>query len=196
MELVRHKEIFCNDCQQIFSVTKDNLRKRNDRYFVECPFCGEVTYLRHSPELNEMWNIKQEEITEKWKKRGVELKVKPRKRTRTCSKLLEEYLKDYSPIKDDLGIEKPEEKTTIEHIKNLQEILVQTCIDYINYNGLTDIWAVRFSADSLDESSQYGEWTPATDSSITVEGIAEHKYKRENGEDFSMAERYEIGSYY
>ena len=110
-------------------------------------------------------------------------------------KFLEELMKDYSPIKEDLGFEKPEEKTKTEHIKELQEILVQTCIDYINKHGLTDIWEVDFQADNLSASAKFGEWTPATDSSISVVGIRTHKFIRENGEEWNTNERYEIGRY-
>ena len=110
-------------------------------------------------------------------------------------KFLEELMKDYSPIKEDLGFEKPEEKTKTEHIKELQEILVQTCIDYINKHDLTDIWGVYFQADNLSVSAKFGEWTPATDSSISVEGIGTHKFIRENGEEWNTGERYEIGRY-
>lgn len=61
--------------------------------------------------------------------------------------------------------------TTKKHIEELQRILVQTCLDYINKYGLRDIYAIRFSADNLGESARYGEWHPATDSHIDVEGI-------------------------
>ena len=83
----------------------------------------------------------------------------------------------------------------MDHIKELQEILVQTCIDYINKNGLTDIWGVYFSADSLNFSAKEGEWTPSTDSYIKVEGIRAERLLRKNGEIFEMPYRYEIGEY-
>ena len=110
-------------------------------------------------------------------------------------KFLEDLMKDYSPIKEDLGLVKPETKTKEEHIEELQKILVQTCIDYINKHGLTDIWGVYFQADNLSTSAKFGEWTPATDSSISVEGIGTHKFIRENGEEWNTGERYEIGRY-
>lgn len=100
-----------------------------------------------------------------------------------------------SPIKEDLGYTEPEKKTTKEHIKELQERLVQTCIDYINEKGLDDIYQVRFNADSLAESAKYGSWQSCTDSYIGVEGIRDHKFLREDGEEFVMAERYDIGEY-
>ena len=39
--------------------------------------------------------------------------------------------------------------TQIEHIKELQKILVQTCLDYINKHGLIDIYSLSFTADEL-----------------------------------------------
>lgn len=85
--------------------------------------------------------------------------------------------------------------TKIDHIKELQEILVQTCIDYINKNGLTDIYSVSFNADSLAESAEYGSWQPCTDSYIRVDGISAQRRKRKNGEIDEFPYRYEIGEY-
>ena len=85
--------------------------------------------------------------------------------------------------------------TTEEHIKELQEILVQTCIDYINKHGLKDIYAVRFNADSLSESAEFGSWQACTDSYIKVEGIRVERHRRKNGEIFEMPYTYDIGEY-
>lgn len=61
-------------------------------------------------------------------------------------------------------------QTTKKDMKELLEILVQTTIDFIKERGLKDLDSVGFSADSLQESSKYSEWTPATDASIRVYG--------------------------
>lgn len=63
--------------------------------------------------------------------------------------------------------------TTIGHIKQLQEILVQTVIDYIEKKQLKDIYEVNFSIDGLEDNISYGEWVPAMDSSISVVGLQE-----------------------
>jgi len=60
---------------------------------------------------------------------------------------------------------------THEQTRELHDILVQTCIDFINDNNLKDVDVVAFSADSLQESARYNEWTPATDSFLTLEGV-------------------------
>ena len=82
-----------------------------------------------------------------------------------------------------------------EHIKELQEILVQTCIDYINKHGLTDVYSVSFNADELAYSAKYGKWQPATDSYIKIEGVRFQNHRRKNGEIFQMPYRYIIGEY-
>lgn len=60
---------------------------------------------------------------------------------------------------------------TEEQTRQLHYILVQTCIDFINEEGLKDVDAVSFSADALQESAKYNEWTSATDSFLSLEGI-------------------------
>lgn len=55
--------------------------------------------------------------------------------------------------------------------KELQERLVQTCLDFIREKGDKYIWRVEFSADELQESAKEGKWMPCTDSFITLEGI-------------------------
>ena len=85
--------------------------------------------------------------------------------------------------------------TQKEHIKELQEILVQTCIDYINKHGLTDIYSVSFNADELAYSAKHGKWQPATDSYIKIEGVRFQNHRRKNGEIFQMPYRYIIGEY-
>lgn len=61
--------------------------------------------------------------------------------------------------------------TTEDDIDLLQHILVQTTIEFIKERNLTDIWSVGFGVDDLQSSVKYGEWHPASDSSIEVEGI-------------------------
>ncbi len=83
--------------------------------------------------------------------------------------------------------------TNSKHIKELQYILVQTCLDFINKYGLTDIYSVSFNADELAYSAQYGEWHPATDSYIKIEGIRIEKHRRKNGEIIDVPINYTIG---
>ena len=101
-----------------------------------------------------------------------------------------------NPVVEHLEPEPIPGLTKDEHIKELQERLVQTCIDFINEKGLTDIYAVNFRADDLAFSAKYGEWTPTTDAYIKVEGIRMERYKRKNGEIGELGARYDIGERY
>ena len=79
--------------------------------------------------------------------------------------------------------------TTKENIKELQEKMVQLCIDYINENNLTDIEEIQFSADELQFSSKEGMWTPQTDSFIYIYG-----HQKESGSERVV--RKLIGDYF
>lgn len=120
-----------------------------------------------------------------------------RVKSETLDKFYEEVRKEWeeNPIVEKLENDPIPGITKIDHIKELQEILVQTCIDYINKNNLTDFYGVHFNADALNESAKYGKWCPCTDSYIRVEGLNFENHKRKNGEIFKMAYRYDIGEY-
>lgn len=85
--------------------------------------------------------------------------------------------------------------TTINDIKELQQKLVQTCIDFIKEKNLTDIDAVRFNVDGLEDSIEFGEWTPGMDSYIGVEGLQDESYLDRYGESYSFRVRKFIGEY-
>jgi hypothetical protein len=116
---------------------------------------------------------------------------------RKQSNVLKEYIKkmEENPVVEYLEDTPIPGITKIDHIKKLQGILVQTCIDYINENNLTDIYAVRFSADSLSESAKYGSWQSCTDSYIKVEGVRSKRAKHKNGDIIEIPYRYDIGEY-
>ena len=52
----------------------------------------------------------------------------------------------------------------------LQERLVQCCIDFIKETGNKEIQRVCFTADMLQESAKNGQWSPCTDSTCETEG--------------------------
>ena len=85
--------------------------------------------------------------------------------------------------------------TTTNNIKELQEKLVQTCIDFIKEKNLTDIDAVRFNVDGLGDSIEFGEWTSGMDSYIGVEGLQEETYACKNGDTYTLRIRKFIGEY-
>lgn len=83
-----------------------------------------------------------------------------------------------------------------EVLNELHHVLVQTVLDFINEKKLKGIWSVGFSADSLDESAEYGYWTPATDSFLGVEGIEDTTYTDKDGKEHTIRGRVNIGQSY
>lgn len=92
--------------------------------------------------------------------------------------------------------ESKENRVDDDTMSELHYILVQTAIDFINEKKLPNVEAVRFSADGLRESSKYGEWTPATDSFLTLEGIVDEKFIDDDGTERTIPSRVEIGKSY
>ena len=89
----------------------------------------------------------------------------------TSKKEYEEYKKRYLENKESKN------KTTDVLIAQLQDRLVQCCIDFINENNLGDLERVDFNVDGLQISSEFGEWSPATDSFISgSEFVEENGY--------------------
>ena len=86
--------------------------------------------------------------------------------------------------------------TTTEDIKELQQRLVQTCIDFVKEKNLTDIDMVRFNVDGLTGNAiEFGEWVPAMDSYIGVEGLQEDTYTGKSGDTYTLRGRKFIGEY-
>jgi hypothetical protein len=86
--------------------------------------------------------------------------------------------------------------TTTEDIKELQQRLVRTCIDFVRTRNLTDIDAVRFNVDGLEDSIAFCEWTPCMDSYIGVEGLQEETHIGKSGKSYkSHRVRKFIGEY-
>ena len=86
--------------------------------------------------------------------------------------------------------------TTTDDIKELQQRLVQTCIDFVRTRNLTDIDMVRFSVDGLEDSIDFCEWTPGMDSYIGVEGLQEETRVDKDGKPYkSRRVRKFIGEY-
>jgi hypothetical protein len=86
--------------------------------------------------------------------------------------------------------------TTTNDIKELQERLVQTCIDFVKEKNLTDIDMVRFNVDGLTGNAiEFGEWVAAMDSYIGVEGLQEDTYIGKSGDPYTFTVRKFIGEY-
>ena len=91
---------------------------------------------------------------------------------------------EYKPLDD---YENP--TTTIQDIKDLQQVLIQSAIDFISDRNLTDIDEISFYFDSAQDSVKANDWSPLSDSSISVVGLQEEK-------DTGMTARRLIGKYY
>lgn len=82
--------------------------------------------------------------------------------------------------------------TTESDISDLQDLLVQICIDFVNNRKLKDIEEISFSVDDLQASADEGEWVPSTDSYIRAVGYE----ITDAAEDNDMRERRIIGEYF
>ena len=67
--------------------------------------------------------------------------------------------------------------TTMEDLSDLQNELMSTAIRFCRERNLTDIDILSFGADGIQDSVEYGEWTPATDSSLVAHGYENDKQK-------------------
>ena len=164
---------------------------------IEANYKNSASYKEYVEQLNALYNDLSEERHKKnleigpWPKRdrGVK-KILDKKKDfnikeyTDADRVLEEYKKLSKEDKRnfEIGLQalKPENLepysnpvTTEDQLSELQDILVQVCINYININGLTDIDEITFSADSLQRSAHFGKWVPATDSYIRAIGYEE-----------------------
>ena len=98
----------------------------------------------------------------------------------------------YRCMREDIPVDESK-KVDDETMNELHHILVQTMIDFINEKGLKNVEAVSFSADGLIESANFGEWTPATDSFLTLEGIVDEEFTGSDGTKRNISSRVEIG---
>ena len=69
------------------------------------------------------------------------------------------------------------EVMTKEQVGDLHKLLVQTTIDYLRSQNITDVDEVSFGVDGLTASIEYGYWTPGTDSSMSLYGYEDGKNK-------------------
>ena len=161
---------------------------------LEANYKSSASYKEYVEQLNALYNDLSEE------RRNKKLEIGPRpKRDKGVKKILgkkkdfniKEYtdadrvLEEYKKLsKEDkrnfeIGLQALKSEnlepysnpvTTEDQLSELQDILVQVCINYININGLTDIDEIAFNADSLQHSAHFGKWVPTTDSYIRAVG--------------------------
>lgn len=179
---------------------------------LEANYKNSAPYKEYVEQLNALYNDLSEERHKKnleigpWPKRdrGVK-KIFDKKKDfnikeyTDADRVLEEYKKLSKEDKRnfEIGLQalKPENLepysnpvTTEGQLSELQDILVQVCINYININGLTDIDEIIFNADSLQHSAHFGKWVPTTDSYIRAVG-----YEKINDGENNYCIRKKIG---
>ena len=176
-------------------------KRLNEAYYKELEdFESSPEYIAHKQRCNAIFDelkaVRKKRIEEAKKTRHEERALKKvdvqeivkkanEAKKNSCSEQVNNLVEAYSALSDDekrrfkfMAYDEvcdiPDHvnpKTTHQDICDLQEILVQDAIDFINERGLEEIDAVRFSVDGLTVSAKEGKWTPASDSSISVEGI-------------------------
>lgn len=67
--------------------------------------------------------------------------------------------------------------STQDDLSDLQEALMNTLINFCRERNLTDIDCISFGVDGLQDSVEYGEWTPCTDSSLAAHGYQDDTLK-------------------
>ena len=67
--------------------------------------------------------------------------------------------------------------STLNDLSELQDRLVNTAINFCRERNLTDIDCISFGVDGLQDSVEYGEWTPCTDSSLVAHGYQDNILK-------------------
>lgn len=83
----------------------------------------------------------------------------------------EEQRRQFAEYEEEL---KKHNRITKEDAKELQEILVKTCIDFLKKKDIGDVEDINFSIDDIQHSVRNGEWVPASDSYITTTGKCLH----------------------
>ena len=171
---------------------EDEIEKKIEE--LEANYKSSASYKEYVEQLNALYNDLAKE------RRNKKLEIGPRpKRDKGVKKILDkkkdfnikEYtdadrvLEEYKKLSKedkrnfDIGLAASKSETlepysnpvtTEDQLSELQDILVQVCINYININGLTDIDEIAFNADSLQHSAHFGKWVPTTDSYIRAVG--------------------------
>lgn len=67
--------------------------------------------------------------------------------------------------------------TSLKDLSDLQHLLTNAVISFCKERNLTDIDRLSFDVDGIQDSIEYGEWTPSTDSSLIAYGDENEKQK-------------------
>lgn len=67
--------------------------------------------------------------------------------------------------------------TSLKDLSDLQHLLTNAIISFCKERKLNDIDRLSFGVDGIQDSIEYGEWTPSTDSSLIAYGYENEKQK-------------------
>lgn len=67
--------------------------------------------------------------------------------------------------------------TSLKDLSDLQHLLTNVIISFCKERKLNDIDRLSFGVDGIQDSIEYGEWTPSTDSSLIAYGYENEKQK-------------------
>lgn len=67
--------------------------------------------------------------------------------------------------------------TTLKDLSDLQHLLTNAVISFCKERNLNDIDRLSFGVDGIQDSIEFGEWTPSTDSSLIAYGYENEKQK-------------------
>ena len=67
--------------------------------------------------------------------------------------------------------------TSLKDLSDLQHLLTNVIISFCKERNLTDIDSISCGVDGVQDSVEYGGWTPSTDSSLIAYGYENEKQK-------------------
>jgi hypothetical protein len=67
--------------------------------------------------------------------------------------------------------------TSLKDLSDLQHLLTNAVISFCKERNLNDIDRLSFGVDGIQDSIEFGEWTPSTDSSLIAYGYENEKQK-------------------
>lgn len=65
-----------------------------------------------------------------------------------------------------------------EKVTELHNLLVNTVVNFLKENNLTQVDELSFGADGLMSSIEFGKWTPGTDSNLSLYSVENGKFVR------------------
>lgn len=80
-------------------------------------------------------------------------------------------------FRDNEDIPYSKEIMTSEQVNELHHLIVQTAINFCKQKNINLVEEIHFGVDYLKNSIEYGEWTPCTDSYLSIYGYENNKKK-------------------